>query len=102
MRTITPTDMRQRLGEILDAASAGERILIERDRQPLAVLVSVEDAQRLDGDAEERARRRLAALDRLAAFRDRMLTDWPRPPGTPTGTEMVRMDRDGADAEGPA
>ena len=102
MRVITPTDMRQRLGEILDAASAGERILIERDRHPLAVLVSVEDAQRLDGDAGERARRRLAAIARLAEFRDRMLKDWPESAGMPTGTEMVRQDRDGVDAEGPA
>ena len=43
MRTVTAMDMRKRLGEILDAASAGERILIERDHKPLAYLVSVEE-----------------------------------------------------------
>jgi len=47
MRTVSAMDMRKRLGEILDAASAGERILIERDHRPLAYLISVEDAQRL-------------------------------------------------------
>ena len=47
MRTVTAMDMRKKLGEILDAASAGERILIERDHRPLAYLVSVEDGQRL-------------------------------------------------------
>ena len=46
MRTVTAMDMRKRLGEILDAASAGERILIERDHRPLAYLVSVEYAAR--------------------------------------------------------
>lgn len=65
MRVVTPTDLRKRLGEILDAASAGERFLIERDRKPLAVLVSVEAGQRLDEAAEELRGRRLAALDRL-------------------------------------
>ncbi len=46
MRTVSAMDMRKKLGEILDAASAGERILIERDHRPLAYLVSVEDGQR--------------------------------------------------------
>ena len=36
MRTVTAMDMRRSLGEILDAASAGERIVIERDHKPLA------------------------------------------------------------------
>ena len=57
-------DMRKRLGEILDAASAGERILIERDHRPLAYLISVEDAARLDPDREELLARRIAAMDR--------------------------------------
>ena len=47
MRTVTAMDMRKRLGEILDAASAGEKILIERDHRPLAYLVSVEEGQRI-------------------------------------------------------
>ena len=47
MRTVTAMDMRKRLGEILDAASAGERILIERDHRPLAYLVSVEEGEQL-------------------------------------------------------
>ena len=45
--------MRKKLGEILDAASAGERILIERDHRPLAYLVSVEDGQRLSATADD-------------------------------------------------
>ncbi len=52
MRTVTAMDMRKRLGEILDAASAGERILIERDHRPLAYLVSVEEGDSLESDRE--------------------------------------------------
>jgi antitoxin (DNA-binding transcriptional repressor) of toxin-antitoxin stability system len=68
MRTITPLDLRRSLGAILDAASAGERVLIERDHRPIAMLVSVEDGRRLDPDPGEVRRRRLAALDRLVAL----------------------------------
>ena len=57
MRTVTALDVRKRLGELLDAASAGERILIERDHRPMAVLVSVEDAGRLDQLGETREER---------------------------------------------
>ena len=66
--TITAGALRARLGEVLDRASAGERIVIERDHKPLAVLVSCEDAARIDPD-EKRVARRLAALDRLDALR---------------------------------
>ena len=62
-------DMRKRLGEILDAASAGERILIERDHRPLAYLVSVEDAARLDPTEPRRSSvrsRRLIASSNAA------------------------------------
>ncbi len=79
MRTVTAMDMRKRLGEILDAASAGERILIERDHRPLAYLVSVEDGRRLDPDQDERLRRRLAALDRLVALGKEMAEKYPPP-----------------------
>ncbi|HEU4674173.1 MAG TPA: type II toxin-antitoxin system prevent-host-death family antitoxin [Candidatus Limnocylindrales bacterium] len=91
MRTVTPLDLRQRLGQILDAASAGERFVIERNHRPLAMLVSIDDGRRLDEGAEERRRRRIAALDRLAElgresaerYRSRL-----------TSTELLRLDRD--------
>lgn len=69
---MTATELRARLGEALNRASAGERILIERDHRPLAVLVTPEDAARLEESAEERARRMERALARLAAFSERM------------------------------
>lgn len=68
MRTITAMDLRRRLGEVLDRASAGERIVVERDRRPMAVLVPFEDAVRLEASPDERRARAIAALDRLEAF----------------------------------
>ncbi len=72
MRVITPLDMRRSLGRILDEASAGERFLIERDHQPLACIVSVEDAARLDATPDEVRNRRLAAITAVEEWRDRV------------------------------
>jgi len=77
MRVLSPLDLRRSLGAILDAASAGERFVIERDRRPLAMLVSVEDGRRLEPDEEEARARRLAALDRLEVLGRRSVP--PRP-----------------------
>lgn len=93
MRVLTPTDLRKRLGEILDAASAGERILIERDRRPLAYLVSVEDGQRLDGQ-EERLQRSLAALDRLEELRELIAREYPAPDDGLTTVEWLKQERE--------
>ena len=94
MRVVTPTDLRKRLGQILDAASAGERILIERDRKPLAVLVSVEAGKRLDETANDLRERRLTALDRLQDLAERIARDYPAGPETPDAVSAVRRDRD--------
>ena len=85
-------DMRKRLGEILDAASAGERILIERDHRPLAYLISVEDAARLDPDREELLARRIAAMDRLMALGEEMRKTHPDPDDGLTTAEWIRRD----------
>ena len=95
MRTITPLDLRRSLGRILDEASAGERFVIERDHRPMAMLVSVEDGNRLDEDAESRVARMDAALERLALFGDRLRERYP---GGPDAAIAVRMDRDERDA----
>jgi prevent-host-death family protein len=87
--------MRKRLGEILDAASAGERIRIERDHRPLAVLVSIEDAERIDAEAREASiARRLAALDALVEFGKRYAREHPRQPGDLGVVEQIRKDRE--------
>ncbi len=91
MRTISPLDLRRSLGAILDAASAGEQFLIERDHRPVAVLVSVEEGRKLDDDPEARRRRSLAALDRLEAIGRAQRA---RHPGGPSAAEAVRLDRD--------
>lgn len=95
MRTITPLDLRRSLGRILDEASAGERFVIERDHRPMAMLVSVEDGSRLEGDTEARIARMDAALDRLAQLGDRLRERYPEAPDAVTA---VRLDRDERDA----
>jgi antitoxin (DNA-binding transcriptional repressor) of toxin-antitoxin stability system len=89
MRVITPLDLRRSLGAILDAASAGERFVVERDHRPLAVIVSVEEGQRLDPDPEALRLRRLAALDRLESLRLRMASDLPPTAGAAAGAGAV-------------
>ena len=93
MRTVTAMMLRARLGEILDAASAGERIVIERDHKPMALLVPYEDAARLEPDEQERIARNLAALDRLDALRERWARDGLHAPDAPDAVTAIRMDR---------
>jgi antitoxin (DNA-binding transcriptional repressor) of toxin-antitoxin stability system len=100
MRVVTPLDLRRSLGAILDAASAGERIVIERDHRPLAMLVSIEDGRRLDPDADELRHRRLAALARLGDFRRRMAIEHPPRPDEPDAVELIRQMRSRDDPDG--
>ncbi len=93
MKTVTPLDLRRSLGRILDEASAGERFLIARDHHPLAVLVSVEDAARLDEPEHERRKRLRAAGAALEEFRRRI---GPDPSGL-SAAELIRLDRDALD-----
>ena len=70
-------DLRARMGELLDLAAAGEHIVVERGRQPVAALVPYEDALRLQASPEEARTRALTALERLEAL-SRRLSDRPR------------------------
>lgn len=94
MRTVSAMQLRAHLGEILNRASAGERILIERDRRPLAVLVSPDDAARLNESGAEREARARGALDRLAAFRERMAPQHPELLAQPDSATIIREERD--------
>jgi prevent-host-death family protein len=94
MRTVTAMDLRKRLGEILDAAAAGERIAIERDGRPMAVLVTPEAAARLDEDEQARIQRALAALERLAELGDRIAREHPGPDDGLTDAEWIQAARD--------
>lgn len=100
MRHISPLDLRRSLGSILDAASGGERFLIERDHRPLAMLVSVEDGARLDESQEERKKRALAAMARIDARRELRERLNPTLPGTPTAVELLRQLRSRDDPDG--
>ncbi len=93
MRTISAMDLRRRTGEVLDRAAAGERILVERDHRPLAVLVSYEDALRLEDSPEERTARALAALERLEALAQRMAETQPGPAANPPTAALIRDER---------
>ncbi len=86
-------ELRRRVGEILDKASAGEHILIERDRKPLAVLVPYEDALRLRATPDETVNRSLAALDRLEAFARRMSDEYPAAASQPDAVQLIREER---------
>jgi prevent-host-death family protein len=97
MRTVTAMDLRRHLGEILDAAAAGEPITVERDGRPMAVLVTPEAAANLDGDQQARIQRGLAALDRLDEFRERMASHHPELDDAPTTAEWIRQERDARD-----
>lgn len=100
MKRITPLDLRRSLGSILDAASGGERFLIERDHRPLAMLVSVEDGARLDESKEERNKRQLAAMARIDARRELWAKLYPGQPGEPDAVELIRRERSRDDPDG--
>lgn len=95
MRAISPLDLRAHLGQLLDAASAGERLVVERNGRPVAMLVSIEDGRRLDGDPAERRARVLAALESLAALGTRLAEEHP---SAVPATEALRLDRARDDA----
>ncbi len=84
-------DLRKKLGETLDRAAAGERIVIERDRRPLAVLVPYT----LDAFAEETdEERRLRVENALAALRRLGERIRETSPDGPDAATAVRWDRD--------
>lgn len=87
-------DLRRSLGRILDEASAGERFLIERDHKPLAVLVSVEEAAKLEPDDVERHRQRVAAWDAIEEWGRRWRASLPPDHDDPDVVEWLRADRD--------
>lgn len=92
-------DMRKRLGEILDAASAGETILIERDHKPLAFLVSYEEGMRTAARDEDRIKRQLQAVDDMVEFGKAWRRKHPPQPGALSAAEWIRWDRDHRDDE---
>ena len=87
-------DLRRKTGEWLDRASAGERIVIERDHRPMAILVPFEEGERLNLPDEEMAQRREAAWQRLEAFARRMAIAHPPEAGVMDAAAAIRWERD--------
>jgi prevent-host-death family protein len=77
MRTISAMELRRRLGETLDKAAAGERIVVERDRRPLVVLVPYSEAASMGETSKERRDRLRRALRQLEDFGRRMQLNDP-------------------------
>lgn len=84
-------DLRRRLGEVLDQAAAGERIVIERDRKPMAVLVPYTPAALGEESDEERSERVRQALDQLREIGKRIRATAPDAPDAAT---TIRLERD--------
>ena len=100
MRDMTAGQLRARLGEALDLASAGERIVIRRDHRAVAAIVPIEDAQQLEGHGSEAMARKRAAMQRI---RERAETMRARDPGAeqpPDAASAVRWDRDHGHEDG--
>lgn len=101
MRTITAGQLRARLGETLDSASAGERLVIERDHRPIAAIVPIEDVQQLEGATEEARRRKLAALERITARARALREAEPAiDDGLGDAAAWIRWDRDHGHRDG--
>jgi prevent-host-death family protein len=94
MRTITAGQLRARLGEMLDDAAAGERIIIERDHHPIAAIVPIEDTWQLEDDTEEARRRTLAVLDEIQENGRLMNKLYPPDADWEGAAAWIRWDRD--------
>jgi prevent-host-death family protein len=85
MKTVTALDLRKHVGQLLDEAASGERIVIERAGQPLCALVPLRDLEVTDPAAKlQRELRAIAELQRLAR-------QYP----FPKGFDAVQTIRDG-------
>lgn len=93
MRVMRALEVRARFGEVIDAAAAGDRIVIERAGHPIAAIVPLSD---LDAVDPERVRQRQGeAFDHLLR-----LARQARSEGIPVAGEVaVRADRDRGSVE---
>ncbi len=101
MRDMTAGQLRARLGEALDLASAGERIVIKRDHRPVAAIVPIEDVQQLDGYGSEAMARKRAAMQRIRERAKQMRGRSAIAGDSPTdAASSVRWDRDHGHEDG--
>ncbi len=86
----TALEVRRRFGAILDEASRGERIVIERAGRPIAGIVPLEDLEPHDpGQVKER---RLAALRRIRYEAEQLRTRYG--PWEKDAATIIREQRD--------
>jgi prevent-host-death family protein len=95
MKTISALEVRAKFGQVLDAAAAGERFIVERAGAPLAAIVPLHDLDA--GDPEAVRARRLAAVDRLVAMR---AADRGPRPSPDQIADWLREGRDGTERIG--
>ena len=92
---MTAGQLRARLGDALDRASGGERIVIERDHHAIAAIVPIEDAHRLEGRSEEALQRKIAAMERIRERAQLMKGRATEADDVvPDAASLVREDRD--------
>ncbi len=89
MKTISALEVRAKFGQVLDAAAAGERFVVERAGAPVAAIVPLGDLEA--GDPEQVRARRLAAIEEL--HRIGMRTR--RRLGASDSGALMREERDG-------
>jgi len=100
MKDLTAGQLRARLGEALDLASAGERIVIKRDHRPIAAIIPIEDVQHLEGRGPEALARKRAAMRRIRERAERMTVDPSTERSTADAAEVVRWERDHGHEDG--
>ncbi len=86
MKTISALELRAKVGQYLDEAAAGERIVVERAGQPLCAIVPLGDIARDDA-----ARLRAQRLSALAEIR-RLARLYPVQPGD--SAALIRRQRE--------
>jgi antitoxin (DNA-binding transcriptional repressor) of toxin-antitoxin stability system len=86
MKSVSALELRKHVGQLLDEAAGGERIIIERGGQPLCALVPLRDLE--DVDPGQKLRRQMHAIDEL----QRLARQHPFPEGF-DAAEAIREGR---------
>ena len=88
MRTVTALEVRQKFGQLIDEAAAGERLIIERGGHPIAAIVPLSDVPELNREA--RVKRRLQAIEDIR----RLARANPVPLKPGEAAQVIRQQRD--------
>lgn len=89
MRTITALEVRAKFGQVIDAAAAGERFIVERAGVPVAAIVPLSDLE--STDPAKVIERRVGAINALAREGRRVRERY----GPTDVVALIREERDG-------